>query len=240
MFSTHGLEHEHLLPRRRRSAAAAEQTPASPPDGHRNPARRVENPPRIIGGTARGRKLLYSGDPRTRPMKQRVREALFNLIAADPPGKHAVDLFAGTGALGLEALSRGAQRATFVERHVPTAALIRRNAEHLGMASRCTVVAADVFYWVRQRPDLGELPWLVFCSPPWELYVQRGRELVDLLGDLLERAPVGSVLIVECDERFDLDQLPDAPRWRRRAYPPAVLAVYRKSPADDAGEDTAA
>ncbi len=169
-------------------------------------------------------------------MKDRVREALFNLISADPPGKHAVDLFAGTGALGLEALSRGAARATFVERHFPTAQLIRRNAEQLGMAQRCQVVAADVFYWVRQHPELGQQPWLVFCSPPWDLYVQQGSDLVEMLRALLQRAPGGSVLVVECDERFDIGQLPDAPHWRLRAYPPAVLAVYRKGPVHDTGD----
>src|SRR5262245_47435808 len=77
----------------------------------------VENPPRIIGGTLRGRKLLFAGDARTRPMKDRVREALFNLLADAVRGKHAIDLFAGTGALGLEAISRGASGATLVERH---------------------------------------------------------------------------------------------------------------------------
>src|SRR5882672_8353144 len=75
---------------------------------------------RIIGGTFRGRKLHYHGDPIVRPMKPRVREAMFNLISTESEGRHAFDLFAGTGARGLEARSRGAQPATFIERHVPT------------------------------------------------------------------------------------------------------------------------
>src|SRR4051794_22495694 len=83
---------------------------------------------RIIGGSFRGRKLKYSGDIRTRPMKDRVREAVFNLLGKQIAGSHAIDLFAGTGALGLEALSRGAARATFIERHFLTAKLIEENA----------------------------------------------------------------------------------------------------------------
>src|SRR5438105_2010542 len=75
---------------------------------------------RIIGGSLRGRKLQYTGEARTRPMKDRVREAVFNLLGPSVTGSHAIDLFAGTGALGLEALSRGAARATFIERHFPT------------------------------------------------------------------------------------------------------------------------
>src|SRR3954453_4982920 len=81
---------------------------------------------RIIGGSLRGRKMSYSGEPRTRPMKDRVREAVFNLLGAPVEGSHAIDLFAGTGALGLEAISRGAVRATFIERHVPTAKIIKQ------------------------------------------------------------------------------------------------------------------
>ena len=74
---------------------------------------------RIIGGHFRGRKLRYHGDPVVRPMKHRVREAIFNLISTEAAGRHVIDLFAGTGALGIEALSRGATSATFIERHVP-------------------------------------------------------------------------------------------------------------------------
>src|SRR5947207_6491605 len=76
---------------------------------------------RIIGGSLRGRKISYSGEVRTRPMKDRVREAVFNLLGAQVAGTQAIDLFAGTGALGLEALSRGAAQATFIDRHLPTA-----------------------------------------------------------------------------------------------------------------------
>src|SRR4029453_14397542 len=83
---------------------------------------------RIVGGKLRGRALAYSGDEPTRPMKDRVREAVFNLLGPGVQGAHALDLFAGTGALGLEAISRGAARATFLERHLPTCRLIEQNA----------------------------------------------------------------------------------------------------------------
>src|SRR5215468_6014297 len=95
---------------------------------------------RIIGGSLRGRKLQYSGDVRTRPMKDRVREAVFNLLGPQVAGNHAIDLFAGTGALGLEAISRGAAKSTFIERHLPTSNLIKRNAAALGVAEQINVV----------------------------------------------------------------------------------------------------
>src|SRR5208283_379410 len=117
---------------------------------------------RIIGGKFRGRKLEYSGDLRTRPMKDRVREALFNLLSTAVAGKVAIDLFAGTGALGLEALSRGASRAVLIERHRPTAETIRRNSTTLGVEAIVDVTSADTFLWARRLPDLGGAPWLVF------------------------------------------------------------------------------
>src|SRR5256885_1565381 len=116
--------------------------PSNPPKPSSAASRpdRVIPEVRIIGGQFRGRRLAYSGDPRTRPMKDRVREALFNLIGPQIKGMYAIDLFAGTGALGLEALSRGAAGATFVEQHYPTAELIRQNIETLAVGDRALVV----------------------------------------------------------------------------------------------------
>lgn len=183
---------------------------------------------RIIGGEFRGRKLLYTGDLRTRPMKDRVREAVFNLIGTDAAGKLAIDLFAGTGALGLEAISRGARGAVFYEQHFPTARVIRQNAGLLGVSDRTTVESGNVFLWAPQAELDQSLPWLVFCSPPYAFYVERQDEVLSLIGTLLERAPAGSVLVVESDARFDNALLPQSLDWDVRQYLPAVIAVGRK------------
>ena len=183
---------------------------------------------RIVGGSMRGRKLLFSGEQRTRPMKERVREAVFNLVGPGVQGMHAIDLFAGTGALGLEAVSRGAARATFVEQHFPTAALIRQNAAALGAAQQCEVRAANVFIWAQLEPPAGDLPWVVFCSPPYAFYSERLDDMLSLIGHLKELAPVGSLFVVEADRQFDMALLPDAPAWDVREYPPATVAIYRK------------
>ncbi len=185
------------------------------------------SPPRIVGGEFRGRKLLYSGDHRVRPMKDRVREAVFNLIGPAVRGLHAIDLFAGTGALGLEALSRGASGATFAERHFPTADIICKNIAALGVADRSTILPANVLLWTRRMPELPGVPWLVFCSPPWDLFTDNAAELLALLAALIERAPPGSQFVVEADERFDFRQLPLADEWQIRSYPPAVVGILR-------------
>jgi 16S rRNA (guanine966-N2)-methyltransferase len=164
-------------------------------------------------------------------MKDRVREAVFNLVGPSVRGKHAVDLFAGTGALGLEAISRGALSATLIEQHGPTAAVIRKNVARLEVESLCQVVTANVFFWASQGPELSPSPWVVFSSPPYDFYVERSDQMLELLGRLVGRAPAESIVVVECDARFDPGLLPEAHAWDARRYPPAVVALYRKPPA---------
>jgi 16S rRNA (guanine966-N2)-methyltransferase len=217
----------------------------------------TENPAgtelRIIGGEFRGRKLRYGlfelgGGPITRPMKHRVREAIFNLVSTDPPGHHAIDLFAGTGALGLEALSRGCPTATFIEKHVPTARILQENIAALGAQERATLLVTSAFLWGKRDLPKAEggrgkaegdsstdspfplppsaLPWLVFCSPPYAFYVERQADMLELIASVQHYAPAGSVLVVEADERFGFDLL--AGNWDVRTYLPAVVGIWRK------------
>jgi len=111
-------------------------------------------------------------------MKHRLREAIFDCLGPAVRGKYVFDLFAGSGATGLEALSRGAARATLIEQHFPTAETIRRNVAALGVEETVQVVAADVFFWHGRLRELGSGPWLVFCSPPYDFYVDRVEELL--------------------------------------------------------------
>lgn len=186
---------------------------------------------RIIGGSLRRRRLECLGDPRTRPMKDRVREAVFNLLG-DVTGRVAIDLFAGTGALGFEAISRGSKAAVFFERHFPTADQIRHNADALGVAGMCQVIAADTLVWfarqIRLPEAVEEAPWLVFCSPPYALYVDRGEEVLHLLRQLWQAAPSQSTFVVEADDRFEFRLLPDPDGWDLRSYPPARIGLAYK------------
>jgi 16S rRNA (guanine966-N2)-methyltransferase len=192
---------------------------------------------RIIGGQFRGRRLHYHGDPVVRPMKHRTREAIFNLVSTECTGKHAIDLFAGTGALGLEALSRGATTATFIEKHVPSARVVEDNIRTLGVPDRTQLLVTSAFLWAKRdlpapTPDLPSgVPWLVFCSPPYAFYTQRTDEMLDLIHRIQKQAPQGSILIIESDDQFDLGTLSDRasvePTWDIRTYPPAVIGVWR-------------
>jgi 16S rRNA (guanine966-N2)-methyltransferase len=210
------------MARRERKAGATTGRRGSPPSD------RTPVGVRIIGGRFRGRKLIYSGDLRTRPMKDRLREAVFNLLGPDVRGKHAIDLFAGTGALAFEALSRGAARATLIEQHFPTAEVLQKNAALLGVEEVVEIVGGNVFIWARRLPQAGALPWVVFCSPPYRFYTERAEEMLQLIGRLLEMSPVESILVVEADGAFDFAHLPEPETWDMRSYPPAVIGIYRE------------
>lgn len=164
-------------------------------------------------------------------MKDRVREAVFNLLGPDVKGSHAIDLFAGTGALGLEALSRGAAQATFIERHYPTAKLVEENIAALQIATPTKVIFADAFGWTKNFQRTGDEPLTVFCSPPFDFYVDRQAEMLTLVARWIEMGPVGSQIVVEADERFDFGTLAGAGSWDVRQYLPAVVGIFEKKSA---------
>lgn len=194
------------------------------------PADEASSAPRIIGGDLRGRRLEFTPDPRTRPMKDRVRETLFDLVGTRVKGAIALDLFAGSGAIGFEALSRGASRAVFVERHFPTADALRRSARALGVADRADVRSGDVLLWAKKLPTAPaplptDAPWLVFVSPPWEFFQTRPADVIALVTALERAAPPGSTFVVEADTGFDPGLLPGPESWDIRPIPPAVLCL---------------
>ena len=185
---------------------------------------------RIIGGRFHGTQLQYIGDNRVRPMKDRVREAVFNLIGPVVKGKHVIDLFGGTGALCIEAISRGAVSGTVIEFHLPTAALLRKNLEALDLLKIVDLRKTDAFFWTKNTTEHPQgTPWIVFCSPPYGFYVDRRDEMLELLGNLFESAPPDSVFVIESDNRFDIALLPFSEEAiRTRSYPPAeIVVIYR-------------
>lgn len=207
--------------RRRQVAAATTADPSSPP--------------RIIGGELRGRRLAFQPGGPTRPMKDRVRETVFDLLGTDVRGATAIDLFAGTGAIGFEAISRGAARGIFAERHFPTAACLRRSAADLGVTEQVEIIPGDVLLWPKRLPELPDnAPWLVFVSPPWAMFQTHAAELSRLLEALANAAPVASRLIVEAEAVPTPSSLPkrltdrsDELPWDTRPLLPAVLHLKR-------------
>ena len=107
---------------------------------------------RVIAGTAKGRRLKMVPGSGTRPIADRVKEALFSILGAEVEGAVVLDLFAGTGGVGIEALSRGAARATFVESDRLAVKAIEENLRATGLAARARVVRTDVFIYLRNDP----------------------------------------------------------------------------------------
>lgn len=161
---------------------------------------------RIIAGRWRGRRIRFAHDPGIRPTPDRVRETLFNWLRDDVHEARCLDLFAGSGALGFEALSRGAAHVTFVEHSAAAAAAIRVTLELLGGAGE--VVQADAVRWLAQpaaRPGAFDL---VFLDPPF------GKGWLPKVLDLLAAAPwlaPAARIYLECERAAGTPQLP--PGW---------------------------
>jgi 16S rRNA (guanine966-N2)-methyltransferase len=197
---------------------------------------------RIIAGQRRGHKFDGPRGSGTRPTSDLVRESLFNILGEAVSGRIALDLFAGTGALGLEALSRGASRAIFVERNRLNVALIYRNLATLRYEDRARVLTADAYRWARALEPIDDEPLVVFLDPPYREYEARPGKIRALLAHLVERLPAGSVLAAESRRNLDEDVLPDLAAWDIRRYGGTQIAIRHLPGAErpGAGNDPAA
>ena len=118
---------------------------------------------RVISGSAKGTQLQAVPGTGTRPISDRVKEALFNILGAQIVGARVLDLFAGTGSVGIEALSRGAEHAVFVEKHKRAIATIHANLQRTRLKRSATVVKSDVFKYLSGEPRAFDL---VYVAPP--------------------------------------------------------------------------
>jgi 16S rRNA (guanine966-N2)-methyltransferase len=187
---------------------------------------------RIIAGDLRSRKIQFRCDPRTRPMKDRTREAVMNLLGGTFPNTFAFDLFGGSGILAFEALSRGAKKGVIWEILKPRAADIVRFSAELGLADCVAVLANDSLRWTRagglDAPDWApfyEHPWLVFVCPPYSLWESEGEAIQNAVQSWLAAAPPGSLIAVEMQIETDDAWLPTGLSWDIRRYAPAKIAI---------------
>jgi 16S rRNA (guanine966-N2)-methyltransferase len=163
---------------------------------------------RIIGGSWRGRKLRFPPSPEIRPTPDRVRETLFNWLGPYMSGARCLDLFAGSGALGLESLSRGAAQVTFVERDAAAARELKARLTEWGATgARVEQSEALRFLGMARVPESGPFN-IVFLDPPFD------SDLLAQTADLLEKGSLlapGALIYVECAARKDLPSFP--PNW---------------------------
>jgi 16S rRNA (guanine966-N2)-methyltransferase len=181
---------------------------------------------RIIAGQRRGHKI---DGPRasasTRPTSDLVRESVFNILGELVVGRTVFDVFAGTGALGLEALSRGAMHAVFIERDRDSIGLIIRNVAKLRYEDRASVKLTDAYRWARLFQPAGDGPVVVLIDPPYQDYDRRQKALNQLIVQLVEKIPAESVVVLEAGRALDERILTDIEQWDIRRYGDTQIAI---------------
>jgi 16S rRNA (guanine966-N2)-methyltransferase len=183
---------------------------------------------RIVAGTLKGRRLSYTVDPNLRPTPDLVREALFSILGDAVPGRPFFDLFGGTGAVGMEALSRGAGPVTFVERNVHIAGAIIRHLQSFGVADQAIVQRADVYRWIERWQAPSESV-TIFLGPPFPDFERRPEPLLEALAGLQEKVAPGSVLVLQNEKSWTPSCLPDAEHWEHRQYGRNRLSIWVKT-----------
>ncbi len=184
---------------------------------------------RIIGGRFRSRTLLAPAGQQTRPTSDRLRETLMNILTNGARNRvqeaHVADLYAGTGAVGLEALSRGAQSATFVENSPAAIVTLEANCKRMGVGAEAVCVRAAVTTWLR-RAAVGTTRFdLVFLDPPWEMHEEYAQAM-SLLGSATLLAAEAWVVAEHRSKTVLAEQFGELRRWRVIHQGDAALSFY--------------
>ena len=178
---------------------------------------------RIIGGSAKGVRLapVPAG---TRPMSDRAREGLFSSLGERVPGARVLDLFSGTGAIGIEALSRGAAQAVFVDSAPGAAKTIRENLRRAKLDRQGVVRRLDALATVRQKPGQFDL---VFADPPYRLRTAYLEALLEELAGQGVVAP-GGLIVLSRSTKSHIPVIPvNLPLARRLSYGDSIVLVYQ-------------
>jgi 16S rRNA (guanine966-N2)-methyltransferase len=162
---------------------------------------------RIVGGDAKGRRLKHPKTAGTRPVIDRVKTALFDILSTRVIDARFLDLFAGTGAVGLEALSRGAAHATFIELSQSVVAVLRENLRATGLAERAEVIRGDAFRFLDQAAAQGKRYDMVYIAPPQYQHLA-ARALAQVEQVPLTEAGALAIVQIFPKERVDFDHLP--------------------------------
>ena len=184
---------------------------------------------RIVAGELRGRRLAVPNGRSLRPTSDRVREALFSILGASVRGARVLDAYSGTGALGFEALSRGAREVTFIEADPSIARRLEENARRLGVAPRCRVRRGLVLDLIAGAAERGPFD-LVFADPPYGSVA----EISDFLGSATqgEVLAAGGSLVIERGSRDPETDIPGLERTRSQRYGSTRLDFYGRSRPD--------
>ena len=180
---------------------------------------------RIIAGEFRGRRLLAPEGDVTRPITDRVKQSLFDILTPEIPDATVYDLFAGTGSMGLECLSRGANQVTFFESDRSALARLRKNIDAIAVADRARVLPGDLFNLVASATD--EDLNLIFLDPPYRFLRERAHELRKLAKILAAKLAPDGIVIFRHDTADTLELAPLV-SFDRRDYGGMTIELLRK------------
>jgi 16S rRNA (guanine966-N2)-methyltransferase len=181
---------------------------------------------RVIAGKYRSRTLRSLKGQLLRPTSDRLRETLFNILGPAVEGATFVDLYAGTGAVGIEALSRGAHRAIFVEQHPPAVALIRRNLESLSVDAETEIFGMQVLRAIERLEARHVHAQFIFLDPPYAANLEYESAL-EALGESPLVAPGGRVIVEHLKKRELSERVGDLELARVVEQGDAALSIYR-------------
>lgn len=186
---------------------------------------------RVIAGQAKGKKLLSVPGVRTRPITDRVKEALFAVLGGAVEGAAFLDLFAGTGSVGIEALSRGAEQAVFVERGRQAGRILRRNLQLTGLAGRAKVVQDDVFKFIAREKESEESFDFIYVAPPQYkgLWVKTLQALDKALEKSALLAEGGQVIVQIHPKEYEPLSLKNLALREQRRYGSTLLCFFERS-----------
>lgn len=191
-----------------------------------------------MSGSLRGRKLNCNVNPHLRPTPQRVREALFNILRHVIPERPFIDIFAGTGVVGLEALSLGAADVTLIEQDHRQAQEIRDHIDAFRIGDGARVLPFDAYRWVRKwEPPTG--PVNIYISPPFPHIQTMTGDLVEMITTLQEKAPPESVIVLQSEHGSKLDGHAALNGWDKRRYGRNHLMIWQKGSPLGANDQTA-
>ncbi len=181
---------------------------------------------RVIGGSAKGRRLAAPRGRDTRPTTDRVREAVFNILGDAVRDAAVLDLFAGSGALGIEALSRGARSAVFSETGPEALRCLRRNLEDLGFESQSSVIKADSLVYLRKMASESGSFDLIFADPPYTMDTVFYRSLLDMLAGKGILEPRGRLVLEHPARGGELATPPEWIQVVHRRYGDTAVTIF--------------
>jgi 16S rRNA (guanine966-N2)-methyltransferase len=182
---------------------------------------------RIVAGSLRGRKVVCQHSADLRPTPQMVREAFFSILGNAIPDRVFVDIFAGSGAVGIEALSRDAKQTLFIERDFTLAQDLEKHLRDFGIFRQAKLYRTDAYRWIAAWQAPAE-PVNIFLSPPFPDLKERSEEFVQAVAALQEKVAPESVIVIQGERGSPLEEDPTIAGWEERRYGRNVLLIWQK------------